>query len=228
MAPAHADAECPRTPVPAGKRSASGAAAGPAIARHTVAHAPALLACMSMPPLPAYTFDLATPTDIPALIALVTAAYRGDASRAGWTTEADLLDGQRIDAAGLLADLQRPRSVILLAKAGPAIHGCCHLADEDGAGYFGMFAVDPQLQGSGLGKQLMARAEAWVRSHWGRTTMRMTVIDCRQELIAFYQRRGYVRTGITKPFPYGDARFGLPRRDDLRFEILEKTLEPIA
>lgn len=173
-------------------------------------------------------FRTATDADIPALITLVTSAYRGDASRAGWTTEADILDGQRIDAASLQADIARERSVILLAEVDGVLCGCCHLADEDGHGYFGMFAVDPQQQGSGLGKQLMAQAERYVQQHWGRTTMQMTVIDCRSELIAFYQRRGYVRTGITKPFPYGDERFGLPRRDDLRFEILQKTLEPQA
>ena len=181
-----------------------------------------------MPNLPAFEFRLATQADIPALITLVTAAYRGDASRAGWTTEADILGGQRIDAAGLQADLDRPDSIILLAVAGEQILACCHLASEDGAGYFGMFAVNPQLQGSGLGKVMMAEAEAQVSQRWGHARMRMTVIDCRAELIAFYQRRGYVRTGITKPFPYGDARFGLPTRDDLRFEILEKSLEPQA
>lgn len=181
-----------------------------------------------MPPLPAFAFRLATEADIPALITLVTSAYRGDASRAGWTTEADILDGQRVDAEGLLEDLRRPRSVILLAVRDDQIHGCCHLADEEGAGYFGMFAVNPRLQGAGLGKQLMRRAEQYVREQWGHTLMRMTVIDCRDELVAFYQRRGYVRTGITRPFPYGDARFGLPKRDGLRFEILEKQLEPAA
>ena len=181
-----------------------------------------------MSPLPAFEFRPATEADIPALVTLVTSAYRGDDSRAGWTTEADILDGQRVDAQGLLADLQRPRSIILLAVRGDEIHGCCHLADEDGAGYFGMFAVNPRLQGAGLGKQLMRQAEHYVHAQWGHTTMRMTVIDCRDELIAFYQRRGYARTGITKPFPYGDARFGLPKRDGLRFEILEKTLEPAA
>ena len=139
-----------------------------------------------------------------------------------------VVQGGAVDAAGLQADLERADSVILLATAGDEIHGCCHLASEDGAGYFGMFAVNPQLQGSGLGKLLMARAETFVQQRWGHRQMRMTVIDCRHELIAFYQRRGYVRTGITKPFPYGDARFGLPKRDDLRFEILEKTLEPMA
>lgn len=177
---------------------------------------------------PAITYRLATPADIDALILLVTSAYRGDASRAGWTTEADILDGQRVDAEGLLGDLQRPRSVILLAEQAGQIVGCCHLADEDGNGYLGMFAIAPTLQGSGLGKQLMARGEAMVQELWGLQSMQMTVIDCRAELIAFYERRGYRRTGITKPFPYGDARFGLPKRDDLRFEILEKHLEPHA
>lgn len=181
---------------------------------------------MSAPPAIAYR--TATLADIPALIELVTAAYRGDASRAGWTTEADLLEGQRVDADGLAADINRPRSVILLAERNGQLQGCCHLADEDGHGYFGMFAVDPGLQGSGLGKQLMAEAERVVQTRWGLSTLQMTVIDCRAELIAFYQRRGYVRTGITKPFPYGDSRFGLPRRADLRFEILEKSLETPA
>ncbi len=174
------------------------------------------------------TFRSATPDDVPALIELVTSAYRGDASRVGWTTEADLLDGQRVDAAGLLADIQRPRSVILLAEQGGRLLACCHVADEDGHGYFGMFAVSPAAQGGGVGKQVMQHAERLVAAQWGLPTMQMTVIDCRDELIAFYERRGYARTGIKKPFPYGDARFGLPRRDDLRFEVLEKRLEPVA
>jgi ribosomal protein S18 acetylase RimI-like enzyme len=87
-----------------------------------------------------------------------------------------------------------------------------------------MFSVSPSLQGGGVGKQLMAEAERLVRQQWGHAMMRMTVIDVRAELIAFYERRGYRRTGITKPFPYGDARYGTPLRDDLRFEILEKPL----
>ena len=173
-------------------------------------------------------FRTATPDDIPALIELVTSAYRGDASRAGWTTEADLLDGQRVDAQGLLDDIQRPRSVILLAEQAGRLLACCHIADEAGHGYFGMFAVSPTAQGSGIGKQVMQQAERHVREQWRLPTMQMTVIDCRDELMAFYERRGYVRTGIKKPFPYGDARFGLPRRDGLRFEVLEKPLEPNA
>ena len=98
------------------------------------------------------------------------------------------------------------------------------VAVEDGAGYFGMFSVVPTRQGGGVGKQVLAEAERIARDEWGCAAMRMTVIDVRDELIAFYERRGYRRTGIRKPFPYGDARFGLPKRDDLRFEVLEKPL----
>lgn len=169
-------------------------------------------------------FRNATPADIDALVALVTSAYRGDSSRAGWTTEADLLDGNRIDPEVLRADLERPRSRVLLAEADGGLQACAHVADEDGAGYFGMFAVHPGLQGGGLGKQLLAECERIARDEWQLPVMRMTVIDVRAELIAFYERRGYRRTGEFKPFPYGDTRFGQPKRDDLRFEVLEKPL----
>ena len=98
------------------------------------------------------------------------------------------------------------------------------MAIEDGAGYFGMFSVRPNLQGGGIGKALLAEAERVAREEWQLPVMRMTVIDIRDELIAFYERRGYRRTGIKKPFPYGDERFGMPKRDDLRFEVLEKAL----
>ena len=170
------------------------------------------------------TFRPATLTDIPALIALVTSAYRGDTSKQGWTTEADLLDGQRIDAEALRHDIERTDSRILLALENGEVLACAHVAIEDGTGYFGMFAVSPDQQGSGVGKRMMAEAERLAREDWGLPGMRMTVIDIRDELIAFYERRGYLRTGIKKPFPYGDERYGIPRRDDLRFEVLQKTL----
>ena len=170
------------------------------------------------------TYRAATLADIPALVTLVTSAYRGDASRAGWTTEADILDGARIDPQGLQADIERPRSTILLAEREGQLPACAHIADDQGKGYFGMFSVDPTQQGGGVGKQVMLAAEAHAAREWGVPVMQMTVIDIRDELIAFYERRGYQRTGIKKPFPYGDERFGIPKRDDLRFEILEKPL----
>ena len=169
-------------------------------------------------------FRAATDADIPSLVSLVTSAYRGDVSKQGWTTEADMLDGQRIDADVLRHDIARPRSRIVLAERRGELLACAHVAEEDGAGYFGMFAVRPDLQGGGVGKAVMAETERVVREEWTLPAIRMTVIDIRDELIAFYERRGYVRTGIKKPFPYGDERFGIPKRDDLRFEVLEKPL----
>lgn len=169
-------------------------------------------------------FRAATPADLDAIVALVTSAYRGDSSRAGWTTEADFLDGNRIDAEVLRADIERPGSRVLLAERDGALLACAHVSEDDGAGYFGMFSVVPGLQGGGIGKQVLAECERIARDDWRLPAMRMTVIDIRDELIAFYERRGYRRTGILKPFPYGDERFGLPRRDDLRFEVLEKAL----
>jgi len=171
-------------------------------------------------------FRTATADDVPAVVALVESAYRGDASKQGWTTEADLLGGRRTGVDEVADYLGRPRSVVLLAERDAQLLGCAHVAVEDGAGYFGMFSVSPQLQGAGIGKQLLAQAERLVGQDWGLPTMRMTVIDVRDELIAFYERRGYRRTGQIKPFPYGDERFGLPKRDDLRFEVLEKALLP--
>lgn len=171
-------------------------------------------------------FRAATEADVDAIIALVESAYRGESSRAGWTTEADLLDGRRTGPDEIGEYLARPRSLILLAERDRDLLACAHVAEEDGAGYFGMFSVRPTLQGNGLGKRVLAEAERIVRETWRLPAMRMTVIDSRAELIAFYERRGYRRTGVFKPFPYGDARFGIPRRDDLRFEVLEKRFAP--
>ena len=175
-------------------------------------------------PTHALQFRGATAADLDAVVALVESAYRGDASRVGWTTEADFLDGRRTGPDDVSAQITRPRSRILLAEQGNDLLACAHVAEEDGAGYFGMFSVRPGLQNGGIGKAVLAEAERIARDEWMLPSMRMTVIDIRDELIAWYERRGYRRTGITKPFPYGDARFGIPKRDDLRFEILEKKL----
>jgi GNAT superfamily N-acetyltransferase len=169
------------------------------------------------------SFRIASEADIPALITLVESAYRGDVSRVGWTTEADMLDGQRIDAQGLHESISTADSRIVLAEKNDDLLACCHIQKlENGSGYFGMFSVNPGLQGSGIGKSLLEEAERQVRDDFLCTRMEMTVIDIRESLIAFYERRGYVRTGIHKPFPYGDERFGIPKRGDLRFEVLTK------
>ncbi|MER5203398.1 GNAT family N-acetyltransferase [Streptomyces sp. NPDC002825] len=162
--------------------------------------------------------------DVPALVPLVESAYRGDASRGGWTTEADILQGQRTDPEGVTAVITTPGSRLLVVERDGELVACCQLEHRGEAAYFGMFAVRPELQGAGLGKQIIAEAERRVRELWDVREMHMTVISVREELIAWYERRGYRRTGRTTPFPYGDERFGLPQRDDLEFELLIKPL----
>ncbi|MCR1784653.1 GNAT family N-acetyltransferase [Nocardioides carbamazepini] len=174
-----------------------------------------------------YEFRTATPDDVPALVALVESAYRGDVSRQGWTTEADLLQGQRTDAEEVRRVVGAPDSVVLVAldaEEDGRVAACCHVERRGDRAYFGLFAVDPTRQGDGLGKKMLARAEEVARATWGSTHLEMTVIRQRTDLIAYYLRRGYVDTERRTPFPYGDERFGLPQRDDLEFTLLEKPL----
>ncbi|AEW93199.1 MULTISPECIES: GNAT family N-acetyltransferase [Streptomycetaceae] len=174
--------------------------------------------------VPTLVFRTATATDVPALVALVESAYRGDASRAGWTTEADLLHGQRTDPEGVAAAIGEDGSRVVAVEQDGELVACCQLERRDGHAYFGMFAVAPTRQGGGLGRRVLAEAERVAGEEWGVTEMQMTVISVRDELIAWYERRGYRRTGRTTPFPYGDERFGLPQRPGLEFELLVKTL----
>ena len=173
-------------------------------------------------------FRAAGSADIGAIVELTQSAYRGDASRAGWTTEADLLDGQRTDAREVAELIANPDVMLLLAERGGQLLASCVVerlrGGHAGDGYFGMFSVRPEAQGNGTGRALLAEAERMARDEWHARAMRMTVIDVRAELIAWYERRGYRRTGEYRPFPYGDPRFGIPKRDDLRFEWLVKDL----
>lgn len=175
---------------------------------------------------PRLRFRPAEDPDVPAVTALVESAYRGDASRAGWTTEADLLGGQRTDAATVRAIVESPDALLLLVEAGDELLACCQLERRaDDICYFGSFAVRPDRQGAGVGRATLDHAERLARRRWDSRWMEMTVIAQRAELIAWYERRGYAATGETRPFPYGDTRFGLPKRDDLSFTVLRK---PIA
>ncbi|MET7900747.1 GNAT family N-acetyltransferase [Streptomyces sp. NPDC005355] len=170
------------------------------------------------------TFRAATEADVAALVGLIESAYRGDASRAGWTTEADILGGQRTDPEGVGAVVRDEGSRMTVVEQGGELIACCQLERRGDHAYFGMFAVRPELQGGGLGKVILAEAERFARTEWGVREMRMTVISAREELIAWYGRRGYARTGKMTPFPYGDERFGVPRRPGLEFEMLVKAL----
>jgi GNAT superfamily N-acetyltransferase len=161
-------------------------------------------------------FRPATEADVDEVVRLVESAYRGDSSRQGWTTEADLLDGQRTDAHDVRAALPH----LLVADD---LSACCVLEPRADHGYFGMFAVRPGEQGRGAGSALLRAAEDRALT-LGLVAVEMTVISARTELIAYYERRGYVRTGERRPFPYGDERFGRPRSPDLEFVVLRKPL----
>jgi ribosomal protein S18 acetylase RimI-like enzyme len=169
--------------------------------------------------------DSARIDDLIPLHALIESAYRGDAARTGWTHEADLIDGQRTDAESLAATLDDATQRVLVARDGGAIIGCVALTDKgDGTCYLGMLTVKPDLQAAGLGRRLIEAGERGARESFRARRIEMTVIAQREELIAWYERRGYRRTDERRPFPYGDSRFGTPRDDSLVFVVLERLI----
>ena len=168
----------------------------------------------------------ATEADLDALHRLVERAYRGDSARRGWSHEADLLGGQRTDRESLHESLQDPRQLLLVMIRQDAMIVSVTVTDKGGGhAYLGMLAVDPDWQAGGIGRAMLAKAEAMAREKMAVTTMEMTVIASRAELVAWYERRGYALTGERRPFPATDPRFGLPKRDDLEFVVLTKRLK---
>ena len=167
----------------------------------------------------------ATVADIAALHALIESAYRGEASRKGWTTEADLLGGQRTDPEELAEIIADPDQALLLAWRGTELVACVRVQKlAETLGYFGMLSVHPMLQAAGLGRRMVAAAESTLAQRFAARRARIQVFPQRDTLIAWYERLGYVATGETAPFPYGDVRFGDPRRQDLYFVVFEKPL----
>ena len=176
-------------------------------------------------------FRFADVDDVAAVVELVESCYRGERSRAGWTTEADLLDGQRTDADEVAGIVGSPHAELLLAclpdRTADAPAGCCKLDRcPDGTADFGMFAVRPDLQGRGLGDAVRAEAERIAGIEWGAREMRLMVLRQRLTLIGWYGRRGYHDTGRRVPFPYGNERYGIPKRPDLEFAVLAKPMGP--
>jgi ribosomal protein S18 acetylase RimI-like enzyme len=170
-------------------------------------------------------FRSALQTDAPTIVALVNSAYRGDSSRAGWTTEADILGGQRTDAEEIAQLIAEAGSEFMLCLRDDELVGSVHLLRQDAhTAYLGMLVIKPGLQGQGLGSRLMDKAERFLKNKWGVSSLQMQVITLREELIAFYERRGFKRTGELKPFPSNEPRFGLPKVTGLKFELLAKVL----
>lgn len=173
-------------------------------------------------------FRRAVESDLPAVARLVNSAYRGESSRSGWTTEADLLGGQRTDAVKLaqllVSDARGNGQQIELGFATDTLVACMSLRHEKpSTTYIGMVTVDPTQQTAGYGKQLLGRAEELAQS-WHCTRIRMTVIHLRHELLAYYERRGYQKTGAIEPFPSEDPGFGIPKVGDMSLLELAKQL----
>ena len=172
-----------------------------------------------------FTVNSATHADAAAIVALVNSAYRGESSRQGWTTEEHLVGGQRTDEAVIARVIGAAGQVILMLRQGSVLCGCVMLEDKpDRTCYLGMLTVRPDMQAGGIGQRLLAAGEGWAAEHFGSHTVEMTVVDLRRELIAWYERRGYRLTSEIRPFPYEDQRFGVPKRDDLRFVVLRRRI----
>jgi GNAT superfamily N-acetyltransferase len=167
----------------------------------------------------------AVASDAENLVKLIRAAYRGDASRYGWTSEADLVEGDRIGIDEVLALIRGGNSFVLVLERDGNIIGCCHVEDRGGGcAYFGTFAVSPSLQGTGFGDYLLHKAECQAAAIFKSMLMELTVLAQQEKLIKWYERRGFRRTGETRPFP-ADERFARPLREGLYFVVLEKELE---
>jgi len=167
--------------------------------------------------------------ELPELVALVNAAYRGQGGQSGWTSEIGLVDGARVTQESLRDEMRATAGLrIFLLRAPPELLACVRIEDGRGqqgepACYISMLAVRPGVQDGGLGRQMLEFAETQARVRGARLA-RMTVVSVRTALIAWYERRGYHRTGETEPFPYRDERFGKPQQEGLEFIVLQKEL----
>jgi ribosomal protein S18 acetylase RimI-like enzyme len=174
---------------------------------------------------PVSEFRLAVPADAEPLTELIKAAYRGEASRDGWTSEADLVEGDRINLAQVQHIIARPESRMLVLDEGGGPTACCVVTDRgDGLAFFGTFAVSPKAQRGGIGRRLMAAAQHRAASDFGSVSMEITVLAQQTALLAWYERLGFRSTGERRPFP-ADPKFARPLVNDLHFVVLIKALD---
>ncbi len=168
------------------------------------------------------TTTIATPADIPELVAHINSGYRGESSRQGWTTEADILGGTRIDAAGIQEIIDEPNADLhIFRMPDEGLIACVYLKEADDYLYLGMLTVRPTLQAGGMGKYILNYSETVAKAA-GKNVIRMTVINVRGELIAWYNRHGYLPTGETEPWVDG-LHIG-ERKKEIEFIVLSKSL----
>lgn len=160
--------------------------------------------------------------DVAEVAALIELAYRGPEAAKGWTSEAALLTGPRSSPAEIAQLIGDPDSRFVTARRGDRLIGCALIQKRGDGAYFGMFAIQPGEQGTGLGKTMMAQCEMAARELWGARHLKLTVISLRDKLIAWYERRGFRQTGEREPFPFDSATGAL--RTDFDLIVLEKPL----
>lgn len=180
------------------------------------------------------SFRYAVEADVLPLVALIERAYRSPETAGSWVSEAHLLKGPRTSPAEISELISQPDSRFLVAEHAGRIVGCCLIqrmgstacSSGDigkGSAYFGMFAIDPAIHSTGFGKQILAEAERRVRDLWRSSSMVMTVINLRDKLIEYYQRRGYRLTGATMPFPFTETSGEVTR--DFHLVEMKKALD---
>lgn len=170
------------------------------------------------------TLHIATAQDAEAISTLVNSAYRGEGSKRGWTTEADLIGGQRTDAEALREDIANPQNTLLYFQLNRKLVASVFLQNRKDCAYLGMLTVSPELQAGGIGKKILGMIENWIKQNWKLRRIEISVIQKRLELLAWYHRRGYVDTGRREPFPYHNPRVGNAKFQDLEMIILEKLI----
>ncbi len=166
-------------------------------------------------------FRKATTADVEAIAKLVNNAYRPNSGVSGWTHESDIVAGDRIDIPQIIEILSKKDSVVIAGLNDETVVACVHVEKNNRSSYIGMLAVDPILQGVGAGKNMLAYAEKYARDNFNPEKFVMAVVSARHELISFYQRRGYQKTGEAMEYPL-DAGVGQPKLENLKVVMLEK------
>ena len=169
----------------------------------------------------AISYRLAQIDDVQPVVNLINSAYRGETSRAGWTSVVDILDGGRTTLEEVSDLIQSEEAFFLLSFEENQLIGCILAEKKYQKIRFGMFATKPTLQGRGLGKQLLEQAEQQVKEKWNIFHFEMVMISCRKELLDYYERRGYFYSGKTLPFPLNPDLW-TPKVSDLKLEIIDK------
>jgi ribosomal protein S18 acetylase RimI-like enzyme len=169
-----------------------------------------------------FNFAFATLADAPRIAGLIERCYRGPTAARGWTNESELLMGPRSSVAEIEKLIRHPEAHFVMALANGEPVGTALIQRQREGAYFGMFAVDPDMQMAGIGKMLLARCETDTVRLWNARWLRLTVISLREELILWYERRGYTLTGQHEPFPFGTATGAV--RTDFDLVVMQKAL----